>query len=171
MQDELRRIRGIGEVLAQRLVEAGIDSHAKLAELGEEGLARIRGVQPRMIPAILEQARGLAAEEEQAPEEKTAALRAGLARVREQVQQLVARARERLGGKLKGDREKRLEKQERKLLSGLERFEALCGARPKQAAKRLAKIEKRLDGLEQAGARSLARGLKKARRPLKRTRA
>src|SRR5512134_11561 len=44
---ELQQIKGVGEVVAQRLVEAGFDSFAKVAEAGEEGLRNIRGINPR----------------------------------------------------------------------------------------------------------------------------
>ena len=41
---ELQQIRGIGKVLAQRLIDAGNDSCAKVAALGEEGLKQFKGL-------------------------------------------------------------------------------------------------------------------------------
>ncbi|MHB1400539.1 MAG: helix-hairpin-helix domain-containing protein [Trichloromonadaceae bacterium] len=167
-QKELQKIKGIGAVLAQRLIEAGIDSPAKLAEMGEEGLKQLRGINPRMIPAILEQAQALAAEATMDPGNKLQELQQTSLRIKEEVQRLVAAALENQGEKLLGKKGERLEKQLRKLLAGLEQANATLGVRPKRTAKGLAKIEKRLGELTSEGVKALTQGLKKARKPLKR---
>lgn len=168
IQKELQKIKGIGEVLAQRLVDAGIDSPAKLAEFGEEGLKQVRGINPRAIPAILEQAQSLATDASKNPEQKQQELQQTSLRIREEVQRLVAAALEAQGEKLLGKKGERLEKQLRKMLAGLEKANATLGARPKRTAKGLAKIEKRLGELAGESVKSLTQGLKKARKPLKR---
>jgi ribosomal protein S13 len=168
IQQELQKIKGIGAVLAQRLLEAGVDTPAKLAELGEEGLKQVRGINPRAIPAILEQARALAAEGTKDPEQRLQELEQTSLRIKDEVQRLVATAVENQGEKLLGKKGERLEKQLRKLLAGLERAQATLGARPKRAAKGLAKIEKNLGELSGEGVKALTRGLKQARKPLKR---
>ena len=168
IQKELQKIKGIGAVLAQRLLEAGIDSPAKLAEFGEEGLKQVKGINPRVISSILEQARTLAAEATKDSEQKLQELQQTSLRIKEEVQRLVAVTLETQGEKLLGKRGERLEKQLRKLLAGMEKANAALGARPKRAAKGLAKIEKRLGELADAGVKTLTQGLKKARKPLKR---
>ncbi len=168
VQKELQQIKGIGVVLAQRLTEAGIDSPAKLSEFGEERLKQVKGINPRAIPAILEQARTLAEEATKDPEQKLQELQQTSLRIKQEVQRLVAVALETQGEKLLGKKAQRLEKQLRKLLAGMEKANAALGARPKRAAKGLAKIKKRLDELADAGVTTLTQGLKKARKPLKR---
>jgi hypothetical protein len=51
----LQQIRGIGKLLAQKLIAAGNDSCAKVAALGEAGLKEFKGINPKAIPAILAQ--------------------------------------------------------------------------------------------------------------------
>lgn len=166
-QKTLQRIKGIGTVLAQRLIESGIDTPAKLAELGEEGLRQLRGINRRAVPAILEQAQGLAEGLPENSEQQNELLRQTSLRLQSEVQRLVAAALETHGDKLAGKKGERLEKQMRKLLAGLEKANATLGARPKRSAKGLAKIEKRLGELSDAGVNALTQGLKKARKPLK----
>lgn len=102
VQQQLQQIKGIGEVLEQRLIEAGIDSFAKIAEAGEEGLRKIRGINPRTIPAIIEQARGLAGEVAVSAEEQLRILQETTQRLETQVQELAADLRQRQAGKLSG---------------------------------------------------------------------
>ena len=168
VQKELQQIKGVGAVVAQRLVEAGFDSCAKVAEAGEEGLRSIRGINPRAIPSILEQARGLAAEAEAGPDERLIALRETSERLQKQVHELAAAVRERLADKLSEKKGDRLEKAVDKLLRELAEVQQLQGVRIKRAQRSLAKTGKRLEGLAENGLKGLTRGLKKARKPLKR---
>lgn len=54
---ELQELKGIGDVLSQRLVEASYDSIAKVAAAEEKGLERIKGMNPQKVRAIVTQAR------------------------------------------------------------------------------------------------------------------
>jgi ribosomal protein S13 len=168
VQKELQQIKGVGEVVAQRLVEAGFDSFAKVAEAGEEGLRNIRGINPRAIPAILEQAQKLAVDVQEGPDARHLAIRETSARLQKQVQELAAAIRERLSNKLPEKKGVRLEKEVSKLLKGLEKVQKLQGIRLKRARKSLARTGKRLEGLTESGIKSLTRSLRKARKPLKR---
>jgi len=170
VQKELQQIKGVGAVLAQRLVEAGFDSFAKIAEAGEEGLRTIRGINPRVIPSIIEQAQKLAGEALEGPDERLLALRETSGRLQKRVQELAAAIRERLSDKLPAKKGARLEKEMDKLLKGLKKVQTLQGVRIKRARKSLAKTGKRLEGLAETGIKGLTRGLKKARKPLKRVR-
>lgn len=170
-QKTLQRIKGIGTVLAQRLVESGIDTPAKLAELGEEGLRQLRGINRRAVPAILAQAQTLAEGPPENSEQANELLRQSSLRLQAEVQRLVAAALENHGDKLAGKKGERLEKQMRKLLAGLERVNGALGAGSTRAAKGLSKVEKRLDALTGDSVKALTQGLKKARKPLKRFRA
>jgi DNA uptake protein ComE-like DNA-binding protein len=168
VQKELQQIKGVGAVLAQRLVEAGFDSFARVVDAGEEGLKKIRGINPRTIPSILEQARGLAGEVVEGPDERLRLLQETTERLEKQVQELTAAIRERQAGKLSGKKEERLEKEASKLLKGLDRMKKQQGIRVKRARKSLVKTGKRLAGLTEDGIKGLTRGFKKARKSLKR---
>jgi predicted flap endonuclease-1-like 5' DNA nuclease len=61
---ELQQLKGIGEVLSQRLVEASYDTIAKVAAAEEKGLARIAGMNPQKIRSIVTQARKMTEEAE-----------------------------------------------------------------------------------------------------------
>jgi predicted flap endonuclease-1-like 5' DNA nuclease len=54
---ELQKLRGIGEVLSRRLVESSYDTIAKVAAAEVKGLARIAGMSPEKVRAIVAQAR------------------------------------------------------------------------------------------------------------------
>ncbi|HEY6008277.1 MAG TPA: helix-hairpin-helix domain-containing protein, partial [Geobacteraceae bacterium] len=71
----LQQLKGVGEVLSGRLVDAGYDTFAKVAAAGEEGLAKIRGINPRMLGSIVAQAGELAGEAKQEWAERGALLR------------------------------------------------------------------------------------------------
>jgi predicted flap endonuclease-1-like 5' DNA nuclease len=61
---ELQKLKGIGEVLSQRLVEASYDTIAKVAAAEEKGLERIAGLNPNKVRSIVTQARTLTREAE-----------------------------------------------------------------------------------------------------------
>ena len=61
---ELQELKGIGEVLARRLIEASYNSVAKVAAAEESGLKKIPGMHPAKVRSIVAQARGMTAEAE-----------------------------------------------------------------------------------------------------------
>ena len=61
---ELQKLKGIGEFLSQRLVEASYDTIAKVAAAEEKGLARIEGMNPKKVRSIVTQARKMTGEAE-----------------------------------------------------------------------------------------------------------
>ena len=168
---ELQRIRGIGDVLAQRLLEAGHDSFLKIADLGEDGLKAIKGVNPRAIPDILDQARHLAEGESSEGEQKTAALKASLQGLRHSVQDLTVMAKERFSEKLAGKTGRKLTESLVRFIEVLEEVEDKADKKVKKTAKGVAKAEKRLEDLAGAGLKDLRKGLKKARKSLQKVHA
>jgi predicted flap endonuclease-1-like 5' DNA nuclease len=54
---ELQKLKGIGEVLSQRLIESSYDTIAKVAAAEEKGLSRIAGMNPQKLRSIVTQAR------------------------------------------------------------------------------------------------------------------
>ena len=61
---ELQKLKGIGEVLARRLVESSYDTIAKVAAAEKKGLERIAGMNPQKIQSIVTQARTMTGEAE-----------------------------------------------------------------------------------------------------------
>ncbi|HLC21467.1 MAG TPA: transcription termination factor NusA [Candidatus Methylomirabilis sp.] len=55
--DRLAELSGIGEKLAGRLIEAGLNSYQKLAEASEEVLVQIEGIGPRTAQKLIEAAK------------------------------------------------------------------------------------------------------------------
>ena len=51
---ELQKIHGICDVLSRRVLEAGLDTFAKIAAAGEEGLGAIPGTNPKLLTGIVE---------------------------------------------------------------------------------------------------------------------
>ena len=61
---ELQKLKGVGEVLARRLVESSYDTIAKVAGAEKKGLERIVGMNPQKVKDIITQARKLTGEAE-----------------------------------------------------------------------------------------------------------
>lgn len=61
---ELQQLKGIGEVLSQRLVESSYDTIAKVASAEEKGLERIAGMNPKKVRAVVTEARKIMGEAE-----------------------------------------------------------------------------------------------------------
>ena len=61
---ELQKLKGIGEVLARRLVEAIYNTIAKVAAAEEHGLKHIPGLNPQKVRSIVTQAREMTSEAE-----------------------------------------------------------------------------------------------------------
>jgi predicted flap endonuclease-1-like 5' DNA nuclease len=61
---ELQKLKGVGKVLSQRLVEHSYDTIAKVAAAQEKGLDQIAGMHPKKVRAIVTQAREMTGEAE-----------------------------------------------------------------------------------------------------------
>lgn len=61
---ELQKLKGIGEILSRRLVEASYDTIAKVAAAEEKGLEKIAGMNPQKLRSIVTQARTMVGESE-----------------------------------------------------------------------------------------------------------
>ena len=165
--NELKQLRGVGEVLARRLVEAGFDTFAKVTAAGEEGLEKIQGINQRMVSAILEQAGQLAGEGRATKTQKVEELKRHAASLKEQLQGVALRVRENFQEELAGKNGKKVEKQIMKVIASLEKVEGKLETRVKKAGKGLEKAGKSLALLAAAGLADIGKGLKKARKSLK----
>jgi len=165
--NELKQLKGVGEVLARRLVEAGFDTFAKVTAAGEEGLEKIQGINQRMVSAILEQAGQLAGEGRATKTQKVEELKRHAASLKEQLQGVALRVRENFQEELAGKNGKKVEKQIMKVIASLEKVEGKLETRVKKAGKGLEKAGKSLAILAAAGLADIGKGLKKARKSLK----
>jgi hypothetical protein len=161
---DLGQLKGVGRVLVVRLRDAGLDSFAKIALAGEEGLTKINGINPRNIVSILEQAKQLAAAQPAAEAAADGALLERLVAVKEQVHTLAETSRERFAQQLDG-------KTGKKLVLDLALIEEALGLlsfegkkKTRRSGKALKKVQKRVAGL------AADAGLKKVRKTLRRAR-
>jgi predicted flap endonuclease-1-like 5' DNA nuclease len=63
-EKELQKLKGVGEVLSQRLVESSYNTIAKVAAAEEKGLEKIAGMNRQKLHSIVTQARKMTAETE-----------------------------------------------------------------------------------------------------------
>jgi len=161
---ELQQLKGIGRILVQRLLEAGLDSFAKIVQAGEEGLKKVRGLNPRNINSILEQAKLLSKASHTGRLARVEALQQRLSEVKENVQSLAETTRQRFPEELTGKCGKKLTSDLVRIEDALEQMNNGGKKGSKRAAKALSKAQKRLAGLEGASLKKVHKGLKKARK-------
>jgi hypothetical protein len=165
---ELQKLKGVGAVLAGRLVAAGYDTCAKVAAAKEDELRKIAGINPRLIPAIIAQAAGLAAEADTGRARKVEELQQLASTLKEKVQEIALSVRDRFKDEIAGKGGRKLEKEIVKVITSLEKVEQRMETKVKKSGQGLAKAERRLEGLAEAGLKKVDKGLKKARKSLKR---
>jgi uncharacterized protein YktA (UPF0223 family) len=165
---ELQQLKGVGAVLAGRLIAAGYDTYAKVAAAKEEDLRKIAGINPRLVPSILAQAAGMETEEDTGQARKVEELKQLASALKEKVQEIALSVRDRFKDEIAGKGGRRLEKEIVKVITSLEKVEQRMETKVKKSGKGLAKAERRLEGLAEAGLKKVDKGLKKARKSLKR---
>jgi len=164
---ELQQLKGVGEILSRRFIEAGYDTFGKIAAAGEEGLRKIPGINPRLLTSIVAEAAALSADMVQGRAHKVAALKQRTAGLKEQVQGIAISIRDRFQDEVAGKAGRKLEKEILKVIDTLETVESRLETRVKGAGKVLLKAERKLEGLTVSGLKKVATGLKKARKLLK----
>lgn len=163
---DLEQLKGVGKVLAKRLYDAGFDSFAKIAQAGEEGLKKVRGVNPRYLGSILEQARQLSETAHTGSQARVEALKQRLNEVKEQVQVLTETTRQRFQEELSGKSGKKLTSDLVRIEDALEQMNVGGKKKSKRAGKALIKAQKRVAGLEDASLKKVHKGLKRARKTM-----
>jgi hypothetical protein len=162
----MQKLKGIGEVLSRRLIEAGHDSFAKVAAAGEEGLRKIPGINPRQVKSIVAQAGELAEEAEKGRAKKVGELKQKAVFLKGEVEEIAHSVRNRFQEAVSGKAGKKLGKELVKVMASLDKLEGMLERRVKKAGKGLAKAEKRLEGLADSGLKEIGTGLKKVRKSL-----
>jgi hypothetical protein len=165
---ELQKIRGIGEVLARRLVAAGHDTYEKLHALGEEGLRGVKGIKPGAVDSILSQAAELAESKGKERARRVEELRAAATTLRGQVEEIARSVKDRFADEVRGQGGRKLEKQVARIMTSFDRVEGKLEKRAKRAAKGLAKAEARLVGLVEGNVKEVEKGIRRTRKSLKR---
>lgn len=163
---ELQQLKGVGAVLAGRLLEAGHDSFAKIVRLGESGLKEIKGINPKAIPDIIAQAVRLNEQQPAARDQKVAFVNESLHSLRRVVQELTGSARDRFSEKLAGKSGRKLTESLVRFIDAVEKLEDKAGKKVKRSGKAVMKAEQQLGGLADSGLQELRAGLKKARKAL-----
>ena len=161
---ELQQLKGVGGILAKRLFDAGFDSFDKIAQAGTEGLKGVRGLNPRSIGAIVEQARQLAQVQPSGHPERTEALKRHLGEMREKIQTLAETTRDRFQQNLAGKRGRKLSSDLVRIEEALAQMAGAGKKRLKRLDKALIKAERRVDGLEDASLKKVRKGVKRARK-------
>lgn len=165
---DLQQIKGIGEILAKRLCEAGINSLSDIVKAGESGLKAIKGINPRIVQSILDQAVKLQAESTSSKAERIAKVKECCSALRASVQSIAESARQRLGETLAGKPGAKLASTIVRFIDTLDKVEDSAHKRVKRAGKALLKAERRLEALSDAGHRDLRKGIRRARKSLRR---
>lgn len=161
---DLQRLKGVGRILAKRLNDAGLDSFEKIAQGGEEELKKVRGVSPRALSSIVEQAKQLSEAAHPKGAERDEMVKKHLSEVRVKIQTLAQVARERFQEQLSGKRGKKLSSDLMRIEDALLRLDEGGSRHAKRAGKALVKAEKRVTGLEDATLKKLRKGLKRAKK-------
>ena len=164
---ELQKLKGVGDVLSRRFVEAGYDTFAKIAAAGEAKLRKIPGVNPGTLGSIVAQADALSADTVKTRAQKTKELQLRVAALKEQAQRIAISVRDRFSEEVAGKSGRKLEKEILKLIDSLEKAESGLESRVKRAGKVLLKTENKLEGLTTSSLKKVGTGLKKARNLLK----
>lgn len=161
---DLQQLKGVGAILAKRLFDAGFDSFDKIAQAGEEGLKRVRGISPRTIGSIVAQAKQFAHAPEPGHPEREEAVQKHVSEVREKIQSLAQSTRDRFQQDLAGKNGKKLSSDLVRIEDALVQIHAGDRKKSKRAGKALIKAEKRILGLEDAALKKVRKGVKRARK-------
>jgi hypothetical protein len=164
---DLQKIKGIGEILAKRLIEAGMDSFASISKAGEAGLKSIKGINPRLIPSILDQVSRLQSESGVCKEQRIAQVKNSCLELRQSIQTAAESARQRFAQSLEGKPGEKLTTTLVRLIDTLDKVEETAHKRIKRAGKAINKAEKRIGKLADASHKDLRKGFKKARKSLR----
>jgi hypothetical protein len=161
---DLQQLKGVGRILAKRLYDAGFDSFSKIVQEGEDGLKKVRGITPQTIKSIVEQARQLAEGADSGEAEREETVKRQLSEVRELMQSLAEKARDRFEQELSGKTGKKLSADLLRIEDALVQMGNRGPKRAKRTGKALVKAEKRMTGLEEGSLKKIRKGVKRARK-------
>lgn len=167
--NQLQQLKGVGDVLAKRLAEAGFDTLPRLAAANEEDLAAIKGLQPGAISGILAQARDLVGTERAENDDKSLTdMLDDAERLRVGVSSLVLKLRDQHAEIDDCKAQRALRKEITRVLATLERVEASLSEQLRRLGKKLAKADARLTTVPKDDLEALTKGLRQTRKAIDR---
>ena len=161
---DLKQLKGVGMILGKRLYDAGFDSFSKIAQAGEEGLKKVRGISPRSIGTIVEQARQLAGMDDREETHAQETVQVRVTEVRERIETLAQTTRDRFSEKMSGKCGRKLAADLTRIEDALVQIHGFGEKRSKRAGKALVKAEKTVTGLEDASLKKVRKRLKRAKK-------
>lgn len=164
--DKLTLIKGIGNILAERLTAAGMDTFDRIAKAPEAKLAAIPGMNPRTVTGIIEQATTLANAAKPGKIERIAALKTQLSTLRNQFGAISSDLRTRITEEFSGKTARRISGEFVLVMDLLDRIEEQAHKRLKQTEKRICKATRRCDKLATDSISDFRKGVKKMRKAL-----
>ena len=160
--NDLQQLKGIGDILSQRLAADGLNNFAKIVKAGSKGLSKIKGINPHMIAPILKQARQLAKSHSEDKGIQVNELRQSIFRLRDMFQEIVAATSDRLAGKAG----RKIIKNIIQIQDALKDIEKQLPKQFKKVSKVILKAEKQLTELRDICLPQAYKGIKKTRRKL-----
>lgn len=163
---DLKKIDGIGNVLAVRLKQEGIKTYHDVAKANPEALQSIKGIDNLDIAAIQEQARILVAEEKQNYELQLKSLLENTDRLKSDIINLVEHLRDATQDNSSKSSAKNLRKEISRIMAALDQVETTLFSQMQRLGKGLAKADEKLAAVKNGTQEEITEGLKKASKKL-----
>jgi hypothetical protein len=164
---ELKKIKGVGDILAARLAKAGLDTFNKIAEAGGGALAKIEGMNSAAVGSIIEQAKKLSGKTSTSKKQKIEEAKKTAAKLKGQLKGLASEVKERFQEELASKTGKKVQAELLKVLGYIEKIEGGLESKVKKTGRNLLKAEKRFLDLGAVGLNKIGKNLKKTRKSLK----
>lgn len=161
------QLKGVGEVLAKRFIEAGLDTLPRLAAATEAELNIIKGLHPAAAAAILTQARELAAANLATDSDRPLTeMLEDAERLRLGIANLVLKLRDQHAENADSKAQRNLRKEITRVLATLERVEASLSGLLLRLGKKLSKADARLSNVAEDDLDALTKGLRHTRKSI-----
>ena len=161
-----KKIEGIGNVLADRLMKAGMMTFEDIANASPEALQSVEGVQEMNIAVLQEQARTLANEEQQNHELQLKVLLENTERLKNDIKTLVGHLRDAALNNPSRRSAKNMRKEISRVMAALDLVESSLFSQMQRLGKGLAKADEKLAAVKNGTQEEIIEGLKKARKKL-----
>jgi len=168
--DDLTRINGVGKTTAARLAEAGWHSFSLLAEAQPEDLLKVPGLRIATAKRIIDQAQRIVSGHADTVEHLVGTLLPACDKLMSEVQGLMLGIGSRSDDNLDDRLKRRLERETEKVLGSLQKVRSDLVDSLTRVGRGLAKVDRKLAQLgATADPKALRKGLKKARKTLKKS--
>jgi dynactin complex subunit len=163
---QLKKLKGIGSVLAGRLVKAGMNTHQDIAEASPEALRSIQGMKDKDIAVLQEQARTLIAQDALNHEIQLKSLLENAERLKADINTLVGHLRDETLHDPSSQSAKSVRKEISRIMAALDMVETTLFSQMQRLGKGLAKADAKLAKVKNGTEEEISEGLKKARKKL-----